>query len=135
MDEPTTRRPQRAPVTAGRVLRLRRLLRAAMPAAQPMSAPAPESPAGPEGLGEAVHAAQAAGAAVDAGREILQADLRQLDAMLWEEGQVIELAMILFDVDEQEAADLPVDEIAGAVIPFVAASWSLTAGLADSGTT
>lgn len=126
MSEPTFTFPT-APVTTGRVLRLRRLLRELGLLGDPAArAEAPLDRSAPRRLADVP--------AVDAEAES-EAEVVDVDALgraLWDEGRVRDLVPILFDVAPDAVDDVPVEEVGLALIPFALASEGLTRTLAAS---
>ncbi len=117
-----------APVTVGRVLRIRRILRDLGllddPAAVSASAPRPGTP-------RRLADVPAADAAADADGEV---DVDALARALWHDERVLELVPILFDIEPDQVEHVPVEEVGLALIPFALASDGLTRTLAASGT-
>lgn len=106
-----------APVTTGRVIRLRRLLRESGLADGPAEVEGPPRPFGPRKLGDVAEA--------DAAESITQtpaptaAELSRVDELLWDEASVLDLTQILFDVTPEQAGDVPAEEVGLALIPFL----------------
>lgn len=116
---------RRAPVTMGRVIRWRELLiRLGFLDAIEQAEAEARPIVGPRKL-------------ADVGQDDAQAEsvVIQFDALqsrLWEAGAWEDLVMVLFDVDEGDAENVPVPEVAAAVPPFVTDSNALSASLIAS---
>lgn len=119
-----------APVTAGRVLRLRRFLRELGLLAD-TAAPSDDAPA--VGTPRRLSDVPEADAAAEATATATEIDIEALDRVLWEDGRVLDLIPILFDVADDDVERVPVEEVALGLIPFASASDSLTRMLAASG--
>lgn len=117
-----------APVTTGRVLRLRRLLRELGLIGDPAT-PAAEAPK--PGTPRRLSDVPTVDAEAEARADVV--DVEALDRALWDEERVLELVPILFDVADDDVDNVPVEEVGLALVPFALASDGVTRTLAASG--
>lgn len=125
--------PAPAPVTVGRVLRLRRLFAdlGVMETIRQAEETQPEPEATPTTFADALKSQQP----VPDEQVFVRIDLGALDRALWEDGRVLDLVQILFEcADEDEAGEVEPEAIEAALIPFVGAWSSVSATVAGCGT-